>query len=187
MKLYNKTRIPDTVLAPVLIDAGRAVGARTAGVIVKVTQGQSYWSCSGTASRCDWVKRWFLATRAYKKDPTSRTKLLIKGIVDTDCGMINLTMPRVRDNPHDPLERAESIYNMAAHEWGHIKQYQERRLITAMHDATLRRRRHDNRPWEKDAIKAASKAQRKATGKKADHILALALVLEELGETQRQG
>lgn len=183
MKLYNKTRIPDAVLVPVLIDAGRAVGARTAGVIVKVTQGQLLWRCRGTASRCDWVKRWFLAGRRYKKDKCH----LLQGNVDTDGGMIDLTVPRVRDNPHDPLERAESIYRVAAHEWGHLKQYQEHRLITAMHDTTLRRKRHDNRPWEKDANKAASNAQKKATGKKADHILALALVLEELGGAQGQG
>ncbi len=37
MKLYNKTKYPDELLESLLVQAGKAVGARTTGTIIKVT------------------------------------------------------------------------------------------------------------------------------------------------------
>ena len=54
MKLINNTRIPDDVLRPVLVAAGRSVRARTSKVVVQVNPG---WGIRGTAYDCGWV-RW---------------------------------------------------------------------------------------------------------------------------------
>ncbi len=61
MKLHNKTRCPDLILTPLLVAAGRKVGANTGKVLVRVSQGRVGGGVSGMAERCDLYrigKRW---------------------------------------------------------------------------------------------------------------------------------
>jgi len=190
MKLYNKTKYPDDLLESLLIEAGKAVNARTAKVIVIATSGKAgYPSCHGVATRCDYVKRFALDTRAYKKG----TYELKKGLVETDRGYFKITLPYpflpdwVKASEsykqgrllHDGLSITESIFSVASHEWRHIKQYQDNMFRDRFFVKQERRKRHDNRAWEKDAIKAANKAQDKPKNKAQEAILNLSLWIEE--------
>ena len=188
MKLYNKTKYPDDLLENLLVEAGKAVNARTTKVIVIATSGKAgYLACHGIATRCDYVKRFALDTRAYKKG----TYELKKGLVETDRGYFKITLPYpflpdwVKNTetfkqgrfPHDGLNITETIYNVASHEWQHIKQYQD--CTFNFRDRHERAKRHDNRAWEKDAIKAANKARTKPKNKVQEAILNLSLWIEE--------
>jgi len=188
MKLYNKTKYPDDLLESLLIEAGKAVNARTTKVIVIATSGKAgYPSCRGTATRCDYVKRFALDTRAYKKG----TYELKKGLVETDGGYFKITLPypflpdwvKASESykqgrlSHDGLSITESIFNVASHEWQHIKQYQDR--LFNFKDKKEQAKHHDNRSWEKDAIKAANKARNKPRNKAQEAILNLSLWIEE--------
>jgi hypothetical protein len=187
MKLYNKTKYPNELLEPLLKEAGKAVGARTTNVIVKVTQGR-YRYCRGMAHKCGWVKKWFLDTRAHRKGGV----YLKEGMVGTDGGYFTLTMPNpfipdwVKNSEHfkawseahnhDGLTISELIYSVASHEWQHINQYQENKF--SFYDKGERAKHHDNRVWEKDAIKASNKATAKPKDKAQESILNMALWIE---------
>ncbi len=188
MKLYNKTKYPDDLLESLLVEAGKAVGARTTNVIVIATSAKAgYHHCYGTAHRCDFVKRFALDTRAYKKD----THELKMGMVETDGGYFKIVMPYpflpdwVKQSEsykqgrisHDGLNFAELIFSVASHEWRHIKQYQDR--LFNFRDKVERAKHHDNRAWEKDAIKAASKVSDKPRSTSQDAILNLGLWIED--------
>ncbi len=189
MKLYNKTKYPDELLEPLLAEAGKAVGARTSNVIVKVTQGR-YYNCRGLATRCGWVSRWFLATRAYRKGGV----YLREGDVSTDGGYIRLTLPNpfipewikksehyeawAKSHKHDGLTFSELIFSVASHEWQHIKQYQKGKFN--FRDKQERAKHHDNRVWEKDAIKASNKALSKPKSNAQESILNLALWIDAI-------
>jgi len=54
MKHFNKTKLADAALERLLVATGRAVGAKTTNVVVKVTQGQD----RGVSSRAHNVRRW---------------------------------------------------------------------------------------------------------------------------------
>jgi hypothetical protein len=62
MKFFNKTSINSAILEPALVAAGRAVGAKTAGVIVKVTQSR-HRRVSGMAHSADFCYVWHLGNR----------------------------------------------------------------------------------------------------------------------------
>jgi len=192
MKLYNKTKYPDELLEAVLVEAGRAVGARTSKVIVKVTSAKpGYVHCRGIATKCDYVKRFFLDTRAYRKG----THKLKEGIVETDGGYLRLTVPypKIPDwiknsdiyprwleaHQAEPENIASLIFSVAAHEWRHIKQYQTRMFRDRFSVKQEQAKRHDNRAWEKDATRAASKAEKRNTNNKAEAITNLITWLEE--------
>ena len=194
MKLYNKTKYPDELLESLLVEAGKAVKARTSNVIVIATSAkQGYNRCSGVAQRADWVMRWALSSRAYKKGTGKyRSGELKEGMVETDGGYYKITLPYpfipewVRNSEHykawkeancyDGISIAENIFKTASHEWQHIKQYQ----INKYHfrDRVERAKHHDNRVWEKDAIKASSKAINKPHNKAQEAILNISLWLE---------
>lgn len=189
MKLYNKTRYPNELLEQLLIEAGKAVNARTSGVIVIATSAKpGYNHCYGTAHRADYVKRFALEKRAYQKDGAH----LKNGEVETDGGYFNITLPYpfVPDwikqsdiypawsevHSFDGLFIAELIFSTATHEWQHIRQYQEGKIN--FRDKRERAKHHDNRLWERDAIKASSKAKSKPKGKAQEAMLSLALWIE---------
>jgi hypothetical protein len=115
MKLYNNTRVPDSIIEAVLYKAGRAVGARTTNVIVEVNTARNF-SVRGTAWYVSWIK-------GYKGLPKGRK-------VTTDGGMFCISLPRPRSFTTDKtaetmaLNFAESFFNVARHEWSHIKDYQ---------------------------------------------------------------
>lgn len=54
MKHFNKTKLADAALERLLVATGRAVGAKTTNVVVKVTQGQD----RGVSSKAHNVRRW---------------------------------------------------------------------------------------------------------------------------------
>lgn len=189
MKLHNKTKYPDDLLESLLVEAGKAINARTTKVIVIATSSKAgYYNCHGVATKCDYVKRFALDTRAYKKG----TGELKTGLVETDGGYFKITLPYpfipqwIKDSDiypqwqeahkFDGLTISELIYSVASHEWQHIKQYQDRKFN--FRDTRERAKRHDNRVWERDAIKASSKAIAQPKNKAQEAILNLSLWIE---------
>ena len=190
MKLYNKTRYPGVLLEKLLVEAGKAVGARTFGVVVIATSAKpGYVHCHGTAYRADYVRRFVLGARAYKKGGVE----LKKGEVETDGGYYRITLPYpfvpdwikqsdiyprwMEAHCFDGLSIAELIFHTASHEWQHIKQYQKCKFN--FRDKREQAKNHDNRAWERDAIKASSKAKSKPKNKAQEAMLSLALWIEE--------
>ena len=183
VKLYNKTTIPDSILKLLLIEAGKIAQARTSNVVVIVNPARHWHSCSrGMAHKCFAVARWALETRHYTKS-SKRTKL-VDGYVSTDGGYFTITLPLVYNSAinvtpkccsqHEPLNRAGRFFEVAVHEWSHIRQYQ-----TGYHfDRSLRAKRHDNRPWEREANKSMNKALDSLPDARQGAILALGLELE---------
>lgn len=128
MKLINRTRVPDELLEPLLILAGRRVGARTRGVVVQVNPGRF---AKGMAYECIRV-RW---------TPRSRRWL------DTDGGAFKVTLPSCGS----ALWRAMEFADVAAHEWCHIREYQQggsSRFPFSRKAASGRRPAHRFRPEE---------------------------------------
>lgn len=168
MKLYNKTRIPDAVIEPLLVEAGRVAHARTTGVIVIVNPNRSrYTGCKGLAHRAFRVYQWVLSSRQRNKDGNYKERL-----VSTDGGYFSITLPIKWD---DSLAAAQEFFRVAVHEWTHIKQYQTGYRF----DRTERKKRHDNRPWEKEANKAMNSSTDRLHIRRQDAILNLALEIEK--------
>lgn len=174
MKLYNHTRIDDKVLRNVLTAAARSVGCKSADTVVKITTNRTfYWKVNGTAYNYWQVARWFVQTG---RGQTTKTGACKSGYINCD-GVIWLRVPYTQRNPGDKLQIAESIFSVAAHEFQHIKQYHTGKF---RFDRSERRKKHDNRSWEKDAIRAASRAVKHANITKQDVIISLATHLEDL-------
>ena len=179
MKLYNKTKCPDAILEPLLVRAGRQIGVRTGGVIVKVTAGRSA-ACRGQAFECSWVYVWHL--RNLKSRRNGRA-------IETDCGYFALSLPAplvLGGASSDALKCAETFSSVARHEWGHIKDYQHggtERLDWSKKTAAGRCAPHDLRPEEKRANRYSREAAEKIEAGKLqtadDDILALAIWMEE--------
>ena len=112
VKLYNKTKLPDAVLEPLLIAAGRCVGAKTTGVVVKVTQGRNA-GVSGEAQHANFVNTWHL----------KKVKNWKHERVTTDSGWFRITLPWSRPG-WDSLAVAECFFKVAMHEWKHVADYQ---------------------------------------------------------------
>lgn len=167
MKLYNKSRLSDELLEPLLIAAGRAVGARTAGVVVKVTQGK-HRGVSGEANHASFLYAWHL----YRGGGRRR--------VMTDGGWFRIVMPESGAG-WDSLALAEDFFKVAMHEWKHVADYQDGgrwRLPWASRGSNGRRPLHDRRPEELRAINAVDEAVDKgAVRKNQDAIIALAIAM----------
>lgn len=169
MKLYNKSRLPDAVLEPLLVAAGRAVGAKTSGVVVKVTQGRNR-GVYGAAQRATFVYTWHLK-RVQKWKSES---------VATSGGWFRLTVP-AHHPCWDSLAVAESIFKVSMHEWVHIKDYQamnrgEYKPFASRNPHSNRRIGHDSRPEEERAIDTVNYAiSEGAIKRNQDVIIALAL------------
>ncbi len=167
MKIYNKTKLPDSVLEPLLVAAGRAVGAKTSGVVVKVTQGRNA-GVSGMAQSASFVNTWHL--KRVSKWKSER--------VSTDHGWFRITIPWSRPG-WDSLAVAQSFFQVAMHEWKHIADYQAGgrwAMPFASQGSGGRRARHDSRPEELRAINAVDDAVAKGTVLKyQDAVIALAV------------
>lgn len=133
MKLYNRSKIADSVLQDLLIKAGRSIGANTQNVVVQVNPScQNRWlHIRGMAYECDSV-------------------LIGKRFVATDGGWFKISLPILRIT--DPITIAESFLQVARHEWGHILDYQNggRDTLEFSHRSysSGRRPKHDSRPEE---------------------------------------
>lgn len=163
MKLINRSAAPDELLEAVLASAGRRVGARTTGVVVKVNPGKGggTWS-SGTAYECLAV-RW--------KRPSLRW-------IKTDGGAFRIVLPN-----GDPLASARSFYETAAHEWCHIREYQQGGRWKFPHSRKGpggRRPTHRHRPEERRVAERLRETENEGRDENRDAgpILALALWLE---------
>jgi hypothetical protein len=127
IKLYNLSALPDEPMRTLLTRAKRLAGCR-GDVIVKVTRGGH--TCTGKASPCDWVSRWFLSSRRYAK-PSGEQK---KGHVSTDGGYVLMQPyhPPERALRHggfsanykDPLNWAQRFFETAIHEFAHVRDFQ---------------------------------------------------------------
>lgn len=171
MKLYNRTDCPDRILRPLLVAAGRAVGAKTGEVIVKVGQSRLPRG-TGIAIAADRVRLGFLQGKPPEKWGRWIT---------TQGGYIRLTLPGWFA---DPLILAQSFYELAVHEWGHILDLQVGLgfLPWSGRDGE-RRPRWKERPEEIRACNYTDEALKKeTTGRltsRDDLILELAIWLEE--------
>jgi len=173
MKLYNRTACPDRILRPLLVAAGRAVGAKTGKVIVKVGQSRLPRG-TGMAIAADRVRLGFLQGKPPEKWGRWIT---------TQGGYIRLTLPGCSGRG-DTIALAQSFYELALHEWGHILDLQTglEFLPWSGRDGE-RRPRWEERPEEIRACNYANEALRKETAgqltSRDNLILELAIWLEE--------
>ena len=163
MKLYNRTKIPDSILTSLLVKAGKAVGARTSKVVVQVNE---TYRGGGYAIECGSV-RWAKS----KKRKTNRW-------VDTDGGAIRISLP-VRNKFYDRLSLVERFFNTAMHEWGHIKDYQDGGKYFSR--GRKRRPKWADRPEEIRACAYVEQAKAEDVHDKcADEILNFAVEVESI-------
>ena len=135
MRLLNRTPLPDSALYDLLVKAGRSVSASTTGVVVQVNPSyRAFNRASGMAYRCDSVgwgrsKRW----------------------LSTSGGAFRISLPLLylkhSDRNTDLVSVAESFLQVARHEWGHIRDYQNK-LESSRRGPGGRRPPHDSRPEE---------------------------------------
>lgn len=134
MKLLNRTRISDRVLHQILVKAARSVGARSSRVVVQVNPAHQ---ASGRAQRCAAIRlggRWY----------------------DTDGGWFKIALPAADlSGSPDPVTTirllADEFVQVAQHEWGHIRDFQnphQETLTFSQRGRNGRRPRHDSRPEE---------------------------------------
>jgi len=176
MKLYNKTKCPDAILRSILVAAGRSVGARTAKVVCKITQGRSLRSKGMAYSGFPY--QWHLK-RVKSKQARHR-------IIETDGGWIEIMLPQLYSIRHmkcfpsvDAITLASAFLKTAQHEWAHIKDFQHHTYRATPTTASGRRIRWAERPCEIYAIEQVEQAQKISD----DKIMALALWLEETQPT----
>lgn len=177
MKLYNHTKVPDQILKDVLYHAAKLVGSvRTSNVVVLVKMGKG-----GGCVKDSIPYKGYLTNKKY---PSEGYKKLVK----TDGGWMKIFLLRhkYRNRTYDPqanthvtadeLGIAENFFSTAAHEWQHIKDFQKGKSFGQYN------RNWKNRPHEKRAIVAASRAVRNIPKRKGceDSILDLATTLEDL-------
>jgi len=125
MKLYNRTKVPDNLLIPLLTVAGRKVGARTSKVVVIVNAALRR-GVSGLALEC------------YKTRRPGRW-------IETDGGAFIIRIPNPREWwRRNALALAEDIFEVAMHEWTHVRDYQ--RVAAGEALAFDRARRGGRRP-----------------------------------------
>ncbi len=152
MKLYNRSLIPDDVLYPVLVKAGRLAGARTEGVVMRVNGNWRNWVTHGEVYRGYSVnKNWLHGKGA------SRNKVWIK----TDGGRVELWLglrqglSDLHNNPttYNPLDGAarrlaNRFFSSAIHEWKHIADFQDRFAKFSQRKIGGRRPNWEDRPEE---------------------------------------
>lgn len=153
MKWYNKTKCPDSILKPLLVAAGKSVGARTSKVVVKVTQGMRYYS-RGKAYRLNVVYGWHLRGR---RKPSAVDRGAKGRCVETDGGYIQITLPKRRPPllPReclDVIELAQEFYKMAQHEWAHVRDFQSGTRFNVPRTPGGRRLAWRDRPIEISAM-----------------------------------
>lgn len=173
MRMFNKTKCPDELLKPLLILAGRSVGAKTSRVVVKVTQGRSYYS-RGTAEAAHYVYTWHLKGRRTGKKSTLGRKIRCIG------GFFTIALPAKCEKftGIGGTDRARAFYETAQHEWGHIRDYQSGNYLRSPRTPSGRRIRWRDRPAEIQANNYVADAKRPPAA--SDLIIALGQYLDGL-------
>ena len=151
MKLYNKTKCPDEIIEPILIAAGKSVGARTTNVVVKVTQTQKRWT-RGHVWGQSAVYKAELATRQYKKDGTYRF-----GKVKTDCAYMTIGLPGLHHGLN-VIQQAVEGWKVMQHEWAHVRDFQKRKWLSTPTTPSGRQIKWRDRPCEISAECQVSEA-----------------------------
>jgi len=174
MKLINNTRIPDDTLLPLLLKAGRSVGARTAGVVVQVNLAPRCVTSRGRAYPYDWV-RWIRGSnRRMKTDHGAfRISLPVRTITERSY------IVAYRNKAYDALEVAQHFFYVARHEWGHIRDFQTGDYWKLGHSSKMT---HDRRPQELRAENYIYEADERKRGEPwaYEENMALALALENV-------
>ena len=157
MILYNHTKIPDDILTKVLYLAAKAVGSiRTQKVVIKVTTSSQY--CSGRCHKLGlmYYHGFLRGSWDYDYSNSEYNKKSDRKLIPTDGGYMFLQIPVTTkwSRYSDPLDLAERIFALAAHEWQHIKDYQKKVKFGNYE------RNWKNRPHERRAITAAKRADR---------------------------
>lgn len=173
MKLYNRTKLDDDLLEKVLYDAAKKtkIGVRAGNVVVKVTSSSSYlsgcvWSASGVS------KQWLEGRKS------SWSGVFIK----TDGAYMVLRIPVFGRCQTEEVVLVESLFRTAAHEWKHVADYQKGKLFAHHKLGRSRRINWADRPQEKRAMAAATRAG-KIMGERSDiqeALLELAINIERL-------
>lgn len=125
MLIYNRTKVPDDALKPLVRLAGRSVGARYSRVPVFVgeTLDRHLWkdydgflmAGGGVAYRASRVRISSVFNTLHKK------RRIRKPVIDCDGGYIYL---KLATRTWDTLGAVEAFFNVLQHEMGHIRDYQ---------------------------------------------------------------
>ncbi len=123
MKLWNKTRIPDNVVHALVAKAGRAVGARTAKVVVVVKStnrdhGQAY-SCSHVRACSPIFGRGRSKSRRWIRTDGGYIELFVQRYPGFNIGSGD-----ARNTEDNAARLAQKMFELAMHEWGHIADFQ---------------------------------------------------------------
>ncbi len=176
MKLYNHTKINDKILEKVLYLSAKAVGAvRTGKVVVKVTT--STYGCSGEVRNSRYGFMYYHgylnSSRKWNKKTGEYINKKDRKLISTDGGYMFL---KITAKHREPLILAERIFDLASHEWQHIKDLQKHGKFGSYN------RNWKNRPHERRAITASKRAERVKDKRLdiQDAILNLAIYIEEL-------
>lgn len=142
VKLYNHTKISDSILLPVLTDAKRLVGVK-GNIIVLVTRGQNW--CRGNAQSAIGVYKYTLQARS-RRDRNG--KYTARKLIKTDGGYIRISIP-FDVTPF--TYAADLFFKIMLHEFGHVKDFQRpdyHTLPWSERGIGKRRAKHDARPEE---------------------------------------
>lgn len=158
MKLINRTKIPDEALRAVLTAAARSLHKRlrTQNVVVMVNYNTYDTGSSGMAYRA-WKVRWGG-----------------KGWLTTDKGAFKINLPK---SSLHPIAAAETFFNVARHEWGHIFDFQSGKTERSPH-VGHRRIAHDKRIEERRVYDYIDQSKSKPDDY-YESVMALALILEK--------
>ena len=146
MQLFNKTKCPNSILKPLLAIAAESIGVKTAGVVVKVTQGHGN-AISGRAM--DWCIVYLdhLQRKRRKKFVWNRAAIRVKGYIE-------LVLPKPRRLELYSLTYeglAHKFYAVAQHEWAHIKDFRNKISGATLQTPSGRRVNWKDRPCEQYA------------------------------------
>lgn len=162
VKLYNNSKLPDAALRAVLSDALRFSGAK-GDVVTIVGRGRTVKGWGGYATRCStWAR--------------------VRGrVVNTNGGFVHIATKL----SGDPLRCAETFFDIAIHEFAHVKDYQldpfrtnltwQKNAGSRKHSALPQEVRADNAVWEAHETLKRDKARR---ARVEENILALAIAME---------
>lgn len=169
--LVNKSSIPTPILKKVIALGAKGIGKRIAGPVVVIASEGRY---SDSISGC--VKG---EGKTFMVGVTTNEK---RGYHKTKGSWMELIVGHSRgrkENISDPLWLMERVYDLAAHEWRHVYDFQQNAKFS--HAAPGGRRPNwGKRPEEKRACNSAAKAKTRLEARPdwQDKIIALAIELE---------
>jgi hypothetical protein len=170
MKIINKTKIKTELLHQVIIAAKNSLRKQIAtNIVIYIGQGKKATiSFPGAkAHKCSFVNG--------KWNPEHPDKWII-----TNGGCITLTLPVTLRG--GLIECVKWFYKCAAHEWGHIYDFQQQnkgRHLEFAHKINNKRGKHDYRPEEKRVYEYLAKSNFTPESE-ADLLLKLAIEIETL-------